>query len=91
MKCPVCGNDTFDDIDYEYEICEECFWQYDMTQVENPTYVGGANCHSLNEYKKIYDKLKHKNPSFSCQNESDRKWIVALDHGVSISFNERIL
>lgn len=80
MKCPVCGNNTFDDTDYEYEICEECFWEYDITQVENPDYAGGANCHSLNEYKKIYYGLKNKNPDFSCKKESDMKLIIDLDH-----------
>lgn len=29
MRCPVCGNDTFDDNDYEYDICKECFGEYD--------------------------------------------------------------
>ena len=37
MKCPVCGNDTFDDKDYKYQICEECFWEYDVLQLKDPT------------------------------------------------------
>lgn len=62
MKCPVCGNDTFDDKDYEFDICPECFWEYDILQVDELDYKGGANCQSLNEYKKIYWKLnKHRN------------------------------
>lgn len=40
MKCPVCGNETFADKDYEYDICEECFWEYDLIQVDNPDYSG---------------------------------------------------
>lgn len=80
MKCPVCGNETFDDKDYEYDICEECFWEYDLIQVDYPDYSGGANCHSLNEYRKIYQKLKKENPYFSCKNESDKELIIAMDH-----------
>lgn len=80
MKCPVCGNDTFSDDDYEYDICPECFWEYDIIQVNEPDYAGGANCHSLNEYKKIYFDLKKQNPDFSCRNDVDRDLIVMLDH-----------
>lgn len=80
MKCPVCNNDSFDENDYEYHICPECFWEYDWFQVENPDEEGGANCHSLNAYKKIYQRLKMENPSFSCRNEADMKLMVALDH-----------
>ena len=80
MKCPVCGNDTFDDKDYEFDICPECFWEYDILQVDEPDYKGGANCQSLNEYKKIYWKLKENNVQFSCRNESDRELMVKLDH-----------
>ena len=80
MKCPVCGNDTFDDNDYEYEICEECYWEYDKIQVKDPDFAGGANNHSLNDYRKLYFRLKTENPDFSCKNESDRKLIVDLDN-----------
>ena len=80
MKCPVCGNDTFDENDFEYDICSECFWEYDVLQVKRPDYAGGANCHSLNGYRKIYWTLKANNPDFSCMNEADRKLIVKLDH-----------
>ena len=79
MKCPVCQNNTFNENDYEYKICEECFWEYDPVQVGNPNYGGGANVHSLNEYKKIYEKLKKENPSFSCKKTNDRDLIIALD------------
>ena len=80
MKCPVCENDTFDENDYEYAICPECFWEYDIFQVENPDCSGGANCHSLNEYRKIYLRLLYDNPAFSCENDSDRELIISLDH-----------
>ena len=80
MKCPVCGNDTFNNYDYEFQICKQCFWEYDQIQVDNPDYEGGANNHSLNDYKKIYDRLLKENPNFSCQNKEDRELIVAIDN-----------
>lgn len=79
MKCPVCNNDTFNEKDYQFEICKECFWEYDIFQLENPDYSGGANNHSLNEYKKIYNRLKKQNPKFSCKNLRDRELIIKLD------------
>lgn len=85
MKCPVCGNDTFDDNnDIDFDICPECYWEYDKIQVADPDMAGGANCHSLNGYRKIYLKLKAENPNFSCTNEADRKKIVALDHNKNV-------
>ncbi len=80
MTCPVCGNDTFKDNDFEYDICSECFWEYDIWQVDNPDFAGGANGHSLNEYKRIYWELKRQNPKFSCKNESDKRLIIRLDY-----------
>ena len=56
MICPVCGNNTFSDTNYEFAICDECFWEYDLIQVGDPDFPGGANNHSLNEYRKIYQK-----------------------------------
>lgn len=80
MKCPVCGNNTFDDKDYEWEICSECFWEYDLIQVKDPTLSGGANRHSLYDYRKMYFRLKKENPRFSCKNKSYRELMVASDH-----------
>lgn len=80
MKCPVCGNNTFCETNYEYDICKECFWEYDPVQVEDPDFPGGANVHSLNEYRLIYQGLVERNPHFSCRNEADRNLIIALDH-----------
>lgn len=79
MRCPVCNNDTFDEKDYEYYICEECYWEYDVVQVSDPDFPGGANFHSLNEYRQIYESLKKQNPNFSCKNEEDREMIIKLD------------
>lgn len=81
MKCPVCNNDTFDDNDYEYEICKECFWEYDVFQLENPDERTGANNHSLNEFKKKYNKLKQENPNFSCKNPKDKELMLKFELG----------
>ena len=82
MNCPVCENNTFDDEDYGYDICPECFWEYDELQVENPDEEGGANCHSLNEYRKMYWSLKKKDPKFSCRRKKDRQLMIDMDHGL---------
>jgi len=82
MKCPICQNETLDDKDYEYQICEECFWEYDLLQVKNPNLSGGANKQSLNEYKKIYFRLKQKNPGFSCKNIKDREQIIKINNRI---------
>lgn len=82
MRCPVCQNDTFDDNDYLFNICKECFWEYDDFQVDNPDFSGSANGHSLNEYRKIYNILKNNNPNFSCKNPADRNLIIKLDHNI---------
>jgi len=80
MKCPVCENDTFDDDDFEYNICPECFWEYDIIQTEDPDFAGGANRHSLNDYRKIYLEQKKLDPDFSCRNEKDKELMIKLDH-----------
>lgn len=74
-KCPVCKNDIFDD----YDICRECFWEYDPIQVENPNYFGGANHLSLNEYKKLYEQLKKQYWDFSCKDEFYKDLILKLE------------
>lgn len=63
-----------------YAICPECYWEYDVLQTVEPDYAGGANCHSLNEYRTIYWNLKNSNSDFSCRNEDDRKLMVELEH-----------
>ena len=78
MKCPVCDNNTFNDYDYEYNICKECFWEYDPVQVDDPDFSGGANDLSLNEYQKVYKELKRQNSKFSCKNEKDLKLMLDL-------------
>lgn len=36
MKSQICGNEASDYKDFEYAICEECFWEYTLIQVANP-------------------------------------------------------
>lgn len=89
MICPVCGNNTFDDNDYEYEICPECFWEYDLIQFKDPNLEDGANKHSLSDYRKIYKQLKQDNPNFSCQNAEDLKLLLSIENNeISIDFNK---
>lgn len=83
MKCPVCDKNTFDDKDWFYDICTECFWEYDPIQVAKPDYSGGANCHSLNEYREKYWTMKKMNSSFSCENETDMQHMVDWDRSAS--------
>ena len=49
--CPCCGNYTIPEI---FEICEVCFWQYDVTAHNKPDFAGGANKVSLNEARHNY-------------------------------------
>lgn len=54
-RCPCCGQ-TFVD---KYDICDVCGWENDPVQSEDPTFAGGANKESLEEYKKkFYEELK---------------------------------
>ncbi|MBQ9267675.1 MAG: hypothetical protein IJ217_05335 [Clostridia bacterium] len=87
IRCPVCGTIEFDPNDYEWSICKECYWEYDKLQVEDPDYWGGANCLSLNEYKKLYEKLKAKDRYFSCRNEKDREMMVKLDRELGLQYH----
>lgn len=68
MKCPVCGNNTLNSYDPEWQICKECYWEYDPLQADNPDYAGGANDLSINQYKMVYERLKRENSRFSCKN-----------------------
>lgn len=89
IKCPVCGNFTFNSKDYLYYICQECYWEYDPIQVDDPNYSGGANYESLNEYKKLYEKLKSKNHKFSCKNEKDRDLMVKMLHQMRPNYDNK--
>lgn len=82
MKCPVCNKNTFSECNCEESVCMECFWEYNLVQVDDPDFSGGPNYHSLNEYRKIYWTLKRRNQNFSCRNREDAELIVHLDHSV---------
>lgn len=49
-KCYCCQKEDVE----RHEICENCGWQNDMLQNEDPTYSGGANDLCLNDYKEQY-------------------------------------
>lgn len=52
--CPVCGKYEFEERG-SFDICEECGWEDDLVQEENPDEEGGANQMSLNQYKAEYE------------------------------------
>lgn len=52
-KCKCCGEMTIDEDDM-FDICDNCGWESDPIQEENPDYKGGANQMSLNEAKEAY-------------------------------------
>lgn len=53
-RCACCG-----ELVEKYDICENCGWQDDNVQNNNPNLTGGANQISLNEAKRKY--LEQKN------------------------------
>ncbi len=56
--CPCCGYLTFDEKpNGTYLICPVCYWEDDITQINDPDYAFGANGISLNKAKNNY--LKH--------------------------------
>ncbi|MCD8379152.1 MAG: hypothetical protein LUC95_02250 [Lachnospiraceae bacterium] len=55
-KCPVCGKTEFENKG-SYDICENCGWEDDWYQEENPDEDVGANEYSLNVYKDKYDSV----------------------------------
>lgn len=48
IVCPVCGEYKFK---YPFDICKNCFWEYDVFQFDSPDESGLANGLSLNDYK----------------------------------------
>ncbi|EAF8209936.1 glycosyltransferase, partial [Listeria monocytogenes] len=47
-QCPVCENYT---IEANYDICEVCYWEYDVVAQEYPDEIIGANNISLKQAK----------------------------------------
>lgn len=50
IPCPCCGKTRVD----EFDICDECFWENDPVQFDDPDFAGGANEMSLNEAREAY-------------------------------------
>lgn len=48
-KCPSCGYFTIED---DFEICEVCFWQYDLVAHDKADRVIGPNKVSLYQAQK---------------------------------------
>lgn len=55
--CPVCGTKCQGEYD-EYDVCENCGWEDDHLQRDEPDYSGGANEMSLNEARKAWAEGK---------------------------------
>lgn len=58
--CPVCGKYEFP-AHGSYEVCEECGWEDDAIQEEEPN-EGGANPETLAGYRALYEAGKHRKP-----------------------------
>ena len=57
LKCPCCENYTIEsDEEFITEICEICFWQYDLLAHNKPDVNIGANGISLYEARENYKK-----------------------------------
>lgn len=53
--CPCCGYFTVEsDDEIIVDICEVCFWQYDVVAHNKPDTMKGANHITLNEAKNNY-------------------------------------
>lgn len=51
--CPCCGKGLVEK-GHEYDVCDECYWEDDPVQFDDPDYRGGANHMSLNEARAAY-------------------------------------
>ncbi|MDD2434454.1 MAG: CPCC family cysteine-rich protein [Bacilli bacterium] len=60
MKCPVCGEYTFNGL---YDICPVCGWENDIVQLDNPD-DGGANAMSLNQRIEWFKGKRAKKPNY---------------------------
>lgn len=54
-QCPVCKNYTVED---NYDICEVCYWEYDLVAQEYPDEIIGANNVSLEQGIVNYGKFR---------------------------------
>lgn len=51
--CPVCGKFEFESR-LSFEICDECGWQDDVFDEDDPDSISGANEMSLEEAREAY-------------------------------------
>lgn len=66
MKCPCCGFYTIDgDDEVIVDICEVCFWQYDVMGHEHLEEIIGPNSVSLNDARGNYIKYGACNKKFA--------------------------
>lgn len=52
-RCPVCGKTEFPDW-LSFEICQECGWEDDLMDPDDPEEFTGANPYDLDEYREKY-------------------------------------
>jgi hypothetical protein len=72
--CPVCNEKVFPISSFDtYFICEQCGWEDDQFQNDNPDNAGGANGVSLNRYKVEYEETVAKNPQYRWWKDFDKK------------------
>jgi hypothetical protein len=58
LTCPCCENFTVESRDeIIVDICEVCFWQYDVVAHKKPDWNIGANHISLNQAKENYKRI----------------------------------
>lgn len=58
LQCPCCGYYTIDNDDIIVDICEVCYWQYDVVAQENPSIAIGPNHGvSLNQARENYKRI----------------------------------
>ena len=53
--CPVCGKYEFEKR-LSFDICEECGWQDDLLDEDDPDSISGANEMTLEEAREAYSK-----------------------------------
>lgn len=57
IKCPVCGEYEFEEVD-DYDICEVCGWENERYQFDHPDEEDCANRMSLNQARKAWAEGK---------------------------------
>ncbi len=65
--CPICGKYRFAD-EYSYDICPECGWEDDGSEMLYPNDDSGPNGMSFNDYRKQYMQKLKENPDYRWKN-----------------------